>query len=572
MAASDFPQFFPNERVDIRDVEAVSLFGVLDAQRQNAALISSSPRVLDGFAFSGTGTTMTVTLGKALVAELRDSVAVQGQLMSEGAASRTVSFSGLAVGTYGVWVRFIYSDGAVDNRAFWNALLSAEQIQAVATRKVADWQISVSGSSPGPDWYKVVDVAWDGSALSTSTKTDRRTFLFEGPADNSYQPTWGGGNDRNADRGLHGVKDLERFASYVNKKFQDIQGTQRYWEVPTQSLQDKLSRFGDGAVNGNYAWTGLHTFNSRWTFTNALEMPLGYTVSKGVPFAVFGGAIGDSAPLTFMNASTASNNTDAGATAAHISIDMLVDLFDAHGFRMDVHSRNTDTPAFFFRSIINGALSTDVLELQSAAIIAHQDILPKFGSLLNIGDGTDYFDEVHSSEFISEGTGFFPYTVAGGSVGSNSLPFAVSVARAIRGKTITSYNSSAPATATDLISLNQLNTVIFAGKITYSGGVPSISANRFNGTATVTDVGVGVAEINFAAGLGVADDAVVIVTPSSTGVSTPTGGFHHGRVKPASSGLKIEVFTFDSTGAVADRNSDVIVVGRPRTLVTDPIL
>lgn len=266
----DLPKFHPNERVDLGDVEFLSDGQLGEFQRlfNNLVTGDATTRILDGFTWTiQSSTVLQVALGKAVLAENRNAAIRYGQLVGggaplEGVATQNVSFSGLAIGTWGVFVRFVYGDGAVQNRAFWDTITDLEEIQAVNTRKVAGWQIAVAQNAPGAEWYKVVDVAWDGANLNTSTFTDRRAFLFEGPADSSpqtFRPTWGGGSDRNAARATNGVKTLERFASAVLKKIEEIQSdtpTTRWWDAPAEPLSKKVSRFGDLTLAGNYSIAG----------------------------------------------------------------------------------------------------------------------------------------------------------------------------------------------------------------------------------------------------------------------------------------------------------------------------
>jgi hypothetical protein len=267
----DLPKFHPNERVDLGDIEFLSTGQLGEFQRLQTNLIvgEAVKRILDGFSFAiFSPTVMTISFGKAILAENRQTAVRYGQLVGggspvEGVASQNVSFSGIAA-AYSVFVRFVYGDGVQSNRAFWDTILAQEEVQAVNTRKVAGWQaiVALTVNDPGADWLRIVDIAWDGSALGSSVITDKRTFLFEGPADStpqSFRPTWGGGADRNAARATNGVKTLERFASAVLKKIEEIQSdtpTTRWWDAPVEPLSKKVSRFGDLLLVGNYKITG----------------------------------------------------------------------------------------------------------------------------------------------------------------------------------------------------------------------------------------------------------------------------------------------------------------------------
>src|SRR3990172_3828572 len=279
----DLPKFHPNERVDLGDIEFLSSGQLGEFQRGFTNLIvgEATKRIIDGFTFTITSpTVLQIALGKAVLADNRNAVIRYGQLVGggfpvEGVALQNVSFSGLPVLTHGVYARFVYGDAAVSNRAFWDTLTDVEEIQAVNTRKIAGWQVTVSKNDPGSEWSKLCDVAWDGANLNTSVITDKRTFLFEGPADSTpqtFRPTWGGGSDRSAARATNGVKTLERFASAVLKKIEEIQSdtpATRWWDAPVEPLSKKVSRFGDANMAGDYTpeADGSRSFGSstrRW--------------------------------------------------------------------------------------------------------------------------------------------------------------------------------------------------------------------------------------------------------------------------------------------------------------------
>lgn len=319
----DLPKFHPNERVDLGDVEFLSSGQLGEFQRLFTSLIAgeATKRIIDGFTFTvQSATVLQIALGKAVLVENRNAALRYGQLTgggspTEGPTAQNVSFSGLPVTTHGVYVRFVYGDGTVANRAFWDTVANVEQIQAVSTRKVAGWQVMVAQNNPGDEWYKVVDVEWNGTNLATSTLTDRRAFLFEGPADSTpqtFRPSWGGGSDRNADRATHGVKTLERFASAVLKKIEEIQSdtpATRWWTAPVEPLDKKVSRFGDATMAGNYlpdaSGRDLGASGFRWdafladvdvqnvTLTNTLVLTTGRVGSSFIPNFDDGFSLGD---------------------------------------------------------------------------------------------------------------------------------------------------------------------------------------------------------------------------------------------------------------------------------------
>jgi hypothetical protein len=259
----DLVKLHPNERVDLGDVEFLATSPLNDFQRHMRDLVVGDGvmRILDGFTWSTLGNVLTVVKGKAALTENRDAQLLGGHLTSEGVASLTSDFTGLPADAYGIWVRFAYADGSIANRVFWDPLVDLSTVQAVDTRKIAGWQLArtLDAQSPGGEWYKVATVNWSAGFTSI---VDHRAFLFEGPADSSpqtFRPSWGGGTDRNTDRATYGVKTLERFASAVLKKIEELQSSTaatRWWEAPPESLDRKVSRFGDLTLAGNYKITG----------------------------------------------------------------------------------------------------------------------------------------------------------------------------------------------------------------------------------------------------------------------------------------------------------------------------
>ncbi len=157
-------RYHPNERVDLGDLEAMQTVIVDEHQRWSNALFATGVnRILDGFTRSGAAASMTITLGKAIVAEVRGAATKFGQLLTEGLASQNVDFTGKPVATHGVWIRFVYADGEKANRFFWDDTVDEERVRLVNTRQVAGWNVTISTASPGAEWLQLYSVAWDGS-------------------------------------------------------------------------------------------------------------------------------------------------------------------------------------------------------------------------------------------------------------------------------------------------------------------------------------------------------------------------------------------------------------------------
>lgn len=269
--------FTSNERVDQADVDAISDLSIAEFARNNADLLAPAPALASGFFFTiDTATSLRLDRGAAIVPQAGG--LAHGQLTSEGVAQQPVSFLGLAIATYKVWIRFTYAAGERQNRVVWDADLAAEKIVSVDTRAVAGWDARVAEITPGPEWVALWSVAWDGSSLATSVITDIRPRLFEGAGEGAdytnavhtqnitsdHHSTWGAGNDRDHDRGRYGVSDMQTFVQAVIQKFDEIQGGvfgtnplthgMRWWSEPaTGSLNDMVPLSGtavSGAIRG----------------------------------------------------------------------------------------------------------------------------------------------------------------------------------------------------------------------------------------------------------------------------------------------------------------------------------
>lgn len=213
--------------------------------------------VIDGFTLSGlTTSNITVTRGVGILS-FRDGNSIKhGALTVEGDATRTQSLvSGFAdATTYSIFIRFDFLDGEEANRIFWNAGSTSEYAQEIATRNVANWTLFVGENSPGSEYLKIGELSLTGGLITTLT--DMRPLYFEGVVSDTYARQWGSGNDRDNDRQQHGVKDLRTALDALYKKVEELQsGTnpsatnKRWWEAPTNSLDDMLPLSGATGVN-----------------------------------------------------------------------------------------------------------------------------------------------------------------------------------------------------------------------------------------------------------------------------------------------------------------------------------
>jgi hypothetical protein len=163
-----------NQRVDLGDFEALASSQV-DAEQIMAELAG----------------------GTAIVGRRKDDGQVQYGCLVTDSLSQTIDIAAFAAGTYGIYIRFLFSDSANDTRYFWNPSTDLEYAQSVAPRLVAGWQLAIELASPGDEWMKIGEVV-----QATMAITDQRDFYFEGAVDTSYASLWGSGNDRNSNRAL----------------------------------------------------------------------------------------------------------------------------------------------------------------------------------------------------------------------------------------------------------------------------------------------------------------------------------------------------------------------------------
>jgi hypothetical protein len=272
-----------------------------------------------------------VTRGTAFLNMREKGQIFSGVISFEGDAQKTLDLSAVANGTYGIYVRFELVDGAFQNRVFWNPTSGAEFTQSIATRRIASWGLRAEITSPGADWFKIGQVLV--SASPTLTVTNQRSFFFEGSEAATYAAlisdgfdsaglasatayrTWGaattqGALDRNADRATYGVKDLQTFTAAMRTQLEGIMGAQRWWEIPTESLDKKVSRFGDLTLLGNYKITGDLNIDSGNLTMNAgtyLIVSSGAEITMS-PGSLFGMAAGAFVASDFIPASAGSFN------------------------------------------------------------------------------------------------------------------------------------------------------------------------------------------------------------------------------------------------------------------------
>lgn len=249
----DIVRFLPNERADLPDMTAMQRNARSDFRAGLNALAFgdtgtfTEKKVLAGWAITPQGApdaTFDVAYGTALGAELLDDASYEygvplTRLLS---TTQTVDMTGEPNNTYNVYVRFSYTAGVTANRIFWNEDTSSEEVDAMDTYYVADWDVVAATASPGAEYIKIGEVVWGGATIVAGNITQTRDMFFEGDEDASFAQVWGDGvNDRNTDRGAYGVGDLYTWAQAVRRQLTDIidqTGAGWFIEVPVTAVND----------------------------------------------------------------------------------------------------------------------------------------------------------------------------------------------------------------------------------------------------------------------------------------------------------------------------------------------
>lgn len=271
-----------NERIDRPDFEVVASSGA-DFARETTSKLLSSPDgagawTIDGFDMESVnaGATLRVTRGRALFRRRRGNVIESGVLVGDGPTQKSINVSG--TDHLGVWVRGEDSDENVQNRIFWDAASMAEHPVPIATRRASSWGLRIATAQPGGEWHRIGTVQVTAGVIVAITKT--RKFYFEGDEGAAFGPTisdgftsggapdptalrtWGDGSvrgllDRSVNRAENGISDQMTFNAAMRSQLDSILGAaQRWWEVPTEALDLKVSRNGDLTLTGNYKITG----------------------------------------------------------------------------------------------------------------------------------------------------------------------------------------------------------------------------------------------------------------------------------------------------------------------------
>lgn len=312
----DIVRFLPNERVDVGDAEAIQRNVLSDHRSQMAALLFGSEttpanlqKVIDGFTVAedsgGPSSQIEIVNGAAIAAtNLPDATLEYGVIFGrEVQTLQTLDFTGQPAMTYSIYIRFSDTPGKIGTRVFWNAVGNDEDVDAIETRYVTDWDVVFSTTSPGNEYIKIAQVVWDGVSIDNADISDYRDLIFEGAVDGSFAHTWGdGANDRNTARGTYGVMDLATWIAAVRRQLDDIIGGSNGWfDAVTTGLNphtadstdphgtlltqtdleltnllnaDDLVLWNDNTKTQNYVATAICAFQDFWAGWDQTLYPL----------------------------------------------------------------------------------------------------------------------------------------------------------------------------------------------------------------------------------------------------------------------------------------------------------
>ena len=260
----------PGERFDAPEMKRVASTTPVEGETEtNKRLLQGTDAtlagyVIDGFAITNTsGKIVTVAAGTALMS-LRFEGRTYSGFVGTGPAARSIDVAGYTNGAaaHGVYVRATLRPDESNNRYFWDAAVTPalEVGRGIPTRYTEDWDIHIEEASPGSEWMKIGEIVPDTLDAAGAGVTDMRQFFFEGDPAQAYEVVdaeWGGGNDRNNDRALYGVKGFRRAMRAVFRKIGEMQGQPggnpaRWWlALSTNSIRslyqlanEKLDRAG----------------------------------------------------------------------------------------------------------------------------------------------------------------------------------------------------------------------------------------------------------------------------------------------------------------------------------------
>jgi hypothetical protein len=368
----DLAKLHGNERVDLGDFEFIADAAWQDAHRQLPEQFLVDPAKTRTFIIDGFETTnpiaeqVQVAKGRALLSIRENGVVKRTILTSEGDATKTIDASTFANGTYGVYIRFEYVEGASESRIFWNpAGAGSEFAQTVATKRLANWSMRAELASPGTEWEKVAEFVVTGGTI-TAGPTDYRNLYFEGEVNGGYPNRWstdsgGTANDRNSDRAQYGVKDLNTFTRAMRQCLEDIKGRglRKWYERDIGGMNigfDANPISGRLAVGDANHYLGLSAGDPHWNVDSGNDY-IAYVRSSNQFVWIVGGATFaylDSAGLQLTNRGLVVGHTGA-------PVNDVVSVGDA-AFRMRWVSSNVAQLEFDANDYISYARSTNEMD------------------------------------------------------------------------------------------------------------------------------------------------------------------------------------------------------------------
>lgn len=258
----------PGERIDHRDFQHLADQSEDQAAAENQVVLSGTGSyILHGFVPSASGSTFTVTRdeygrqGAAILARRSDEGVTYGHVLAGGQASRSLNTSNLSDAIWVVYVRFSLYDSDRGNRPFWNADSTAggpiEYVQNIATRNLADWDLTIATlavGAVGAEWVELCRFETASGVITpANTVDDRRPFFFEGRPNLSFDPTFdwapNSASTSNADRAQFGIKDLRTFVRMVQTQLQGLIDPADFWYNDTANTT-LLRRDGTNTITG----------------------------------------------------------------------------------------------------------------------------------------------------------------------------------------------------------------------------------------------------------------------------------------------------------------------------------
>lgn len=267
----------PQERVDVPDITAQNFLMLGEFRRTvRGALGIDDNSIIKGFAVEPAavpdstivvklddGGVLSFAFGSEAIGARTD----YGQLMggdnsdgnTEGNAQQSIDFIAQPDATYTVGMRFSYTDGANDNRAFWNEGTDSEFIAAVNTRHLPQFEIALN--PVGNEWLLLADVVWNSGVgiINTGDITDLREGAFEGPSPWQQTTRLGSGGMPDFSRSSTNRHDTEVNAVYpaikgVARQIQDLKGPDdafnwNWWNDPYKPADPSGTLTRDNATN-----------------------------------------------------------------------------------------------------------------------------------------------------------------------------------------------------------------------------------------------------------------------------------------------------------------------------------